>query len=492
MKSETNESLNLTLQEMISAGKARPINVPTAPPNPTSFIYDSRKVNKDCLFLCISGNKVDGHDFINDAVTQGAAYVIGDSPEKIAVAAEKHKSTCFLLVESSLAALTRIAAFYRKKFSLPCIGVAGSSGKTTTKDLIGSILSAHGPAVVTEGSFNNQWGLPQTVMRLRPSHLSAVFEIGTNHFGEVEALSEICRPEIGIITTIGKEHLEFLVDEPGVLRANSEMFAWIRQFAGSPQYLFNLDNPFIHTLWESYRQGVRGKILTYTCRPGIVADVRLTQSKTLGFERRFGWEFQIDTPWGRIDGIVPLPGSHNLENAVAAATAALATGTISESEVMQGLAAPKVSHLRSELFKHATGAIVYNDAYNANPTSFSALFSAGQTLRRQAPFYEVIAVVGDMLELGENAATFHYEMGREAARQGVDQLLSIGEFSKEWVEGFESATTKKAVSYPDHKSLIQAVKTHLGTENNSKSKTLILVKGSRGAKMETVVDNLRG
>jgi UDP-N-acetylmuramoyl-tripeptide--D-alanyl-D-alanine ligase len=485
---DRNENLLLTFSEMAQVTGAQMFNrthvgLPSTAFN--RFTYDSRKVLPYDIFFCIAGNQVDGHDYIDAAIMQGGICVFGDNREKIEASAKKYASVCFAWVPNVLAALHQLAKYYRQKFTLPCVGVAGSSGKTTTKDLIGSIFKIHGPSLATESSFNNQWGLPQTVLRLRANHFAAVFEVGTNHFGEVAALSDLCHPTIGIITTIGKEHLEFLVDEAGVLRANAEMFDWMRQHEKMPLFLFNGDSLLLKKMYSQYRVEMPGRALSYSLHSNDT-DVVLESSEPLGIESGFGWHFILNTPWGTVDATLPLPGAHNLENAVAATTAALATGLVSPEEVAAGLSKPSVSHLRSELIRLKNGPLIYNDTYNANPTSFAALFSAGKNLRKQTSVTEVIAVVGDMLELGNASAEFHREMGREAAHQGIDWLVSVGEFSLAWVEGFQSVSNHPATRFHDQKSLLDALVKH-----GLKSTTLILVKGSRGAKMEQIVHDLK-
>lgn len=496
------EPLNLTLQELLSAlPDARLIHAEGpllhADENGpySEMVFDSRKVSPNSIFLCIKGERVDAHDLIPEASRQGARLIIGADEQKITKLAREFNNQ-FLIVDDPLTALSRIATYYRRKFQIPVIGLTGSSGKTTTKDLMASIFKASGRgALVTEGTLNNHWGVPQMAMRLRPSHKVAVFEMGTSGFGEIESLSAICQPGIGFITTIGASHLQNLKSERGVLKAKRELFDWIVEHGTDRVLVFNLDNPFLEELHREFlgRKEQSLKIITTTQR-NTYADVRLVNRRPLGMEHRYGWEYELATPWGAIKGRLPLPGPHNLANAMAAATLALASGTATVQDVVEGLDHPQISKLRSNLFRAPSGAVIYDDSYNSNPTSVTALFEAARLIRTNsaAGLSKTVAVVGDMLELGPNSGDFHREMGRRAALDGVDVLLATGKFAREWVEGFRQ---EKGVSphcaakdFADQNELIEA----LGDELRAKpSETMVLIKGSRGAKMDLIVDRIK-
>ena len=481
--------LLLDVSEIEKATQAKVLGTPKSI-SYSEFVYDSRKITPNSIFVCIPGNRVDGHDYMGQAVSKGAALILAQDPAKIATFRKTAPQASVLQVEDTLKAVQSLAAFYRQKFSLPAIGVAGSSGKTTTKDLIGSILQKKGPAVVTEGSFNNHWGLPQTVLKLRPVHETAVFELGTNHFGEVEALTRICRPNIGLITTIGLEHLEFLKNEQGVLRANQELFDVMLLDAKSPLFLINRDQPILRQLEAELVKLKVGKCLSFSVKSNE-ADVTLRSKKILDWEKRFGWAFEMETPWGTISAELPLPGEHNLANALAATLAALATGVVKTEHVVQGLAHPKISHLRSELSKTSSGALIYNDSYNANPTSFAALFEAGAALQKYSPIKlnSVIALVGDMLELGPESATFHRDLGRKAAESGVSVLFAVGQFAEDWVAGFNAA--KQSIQFCEKCGSQEDLQLRLKKNETLNGNTLILVKGSRGSKMEETAEWLK-
>lgn len=487
--------LNLTLREIVDATSGKLLGPSAGPVHPAppshfaDFVSDSRKVRRGSIFLCILGEKVDGHDFADDVATAGAALVIGENRAKLEATANRHPATSFLCVDSALKALQNLATFYRKKFSIPVIGLTGSSGKTTTKDLFSSILEQGTPGLVTEGTLNNHWGVPQMVLRLRPEHKVAVFEMGTSDFGEITLLTSICQPTIGYITTVGASHLEKLGNEQGVLRAKRELFDWIaRNGSAERTLIFNIDSPHLAKLYSERKDSTRRFSLS---RTNPDADAHVAEAVPLGIEDRFGWKYRFDTPWGKVAGTLPLPGYHNLSNALAAAALALVTGAANPEQVARGLAQPKISKLRSDLFKLRSGAVVYNDSYNANPTSVTALFEAAAAIRAggQTDFSRTVAAVGDMLELGADSPSLHRAMGRKAAENGVDVLLSTGQFAREWVAGYGEAKERGiARSYENRELLTKALNIELCHEPR---KTLLLIKGSRGAKMDQVVEAIK-
>jgi UDP-N-acetylmuramoyl-tripeptide--D-alanyl-D-alanine ligase len=496
------QRLDLSLNEILASVPGRllhaeiPLLNADAGTGYSEMAFDSRKVSQSCIFLCHKGERVDGHDYISEAVRAGAKLIIGDNEKKISEAAKALPDTQFYIVQSSLGALQKMAAFYRRKFPIPTIGITGSSGKTTTKDLLAGIFANAKPALVTEGTLNNHWGVPQMVMRLRSQHRAAAFEMGINHFGELTELCSICQPDIGLITTIGSSHLEGLGNEEGVLKAKRELFDWIVEHGRSRVLIFNLDNPHLEKLHAEFlaRKEKTLKLLTITQRK-TYADVRLVSRKALGLEHRFGWEYEFDTPWGAVKGRLPLPGAHNLGNAMAAATLALSSGIVNVQDVVQGLDRPQLTKLRSDLFRSPTGALIYDDSYNANPTSVTALFDAARTIRTngQTGLSKTVAVVGDMLELGADATELHRKMGRMAAREGIDVLLATGQHARAWVEGYRDekgiSVLGAALDFKDQNDLFVALTEELKAKPEE---TLVLIKGSRGAKMDRIVARIRG
>jgi UDP-N-acetylmuramyl pentapeptide synthase len=223
------------------------------------------------------------------------------------------------------------------------------------------------------------------------------------------------------------------------------------------------------------------------------ADIRIAKSKALGFEDRFGWEYEFATPWGEVKGRLPLPGPHNLFNAMSAAALTLASGELSIENVVKGIETPKISKLRSNLFRLTNGAVVYDDSYNSNPTSVAALFEAARLIRanNRSGLSKTVAVVGDMLELGPNSGALHKDMGHLAAKEGIDLLLATGNFANEWVAGFSAEKATKAASAAGFKNQDELMNALSGELRSNPEKILILVKGSRGAKMDQIVDRIK-
>lgn len=493
-----NSPLELSLQEVLNIAGGRLFNSELAllssavGAHYSEFVYDSRKTTPNSIFLCIVGERVDAHDVIDQAVSGGASLVIGSNAQKLEAAAERLKSAQFLCVDDTMLALQKLATFYRRKFSIPVAGLTGSSGKTTTKDLVSAIFKNSAVnGLVTEGTMNNHWGVPQMVLRLRRDHRAAVFEMGMSNFNEIHQLSSICQPDIGYITTIGSAHLENLKSEKGVLKAKRELFDWITQHGTDRLLVFNLDNQHLRELYDEFKSKSSRtlRILTLSATEKS-ADLRIAKQRTLGVESRFGSEYRFETPWGSIDGVLPLPGAHNLTNALAASAIALATGTVTANQVALGLEKSELSKLRSHLFQNKLGAIVFDDSYNANPTSVQAALGAVRDIRGQAssPLKRTIAVVGDMLELGPNSGDLHVKMGEIAGQSGIDLLLSTGTFAASWASGFNGVVNSGARAFQNQDQLFAVLDEEIRARPEQ---TLVLVKGSRGAKMEQIVERLK-
>lgn len=450
----------------------------------SEFVYDSRKTSHHSIFVCIPGKRVDGHDFIEQAIRGGAVLVLGENPSKLKAAAAQFPSVVFFLVKSVLESVQILAQAYRKLFSIPVIGVVGSNGKTTTKDLCARILNQHLPCLKTEASQNNHWGVPQTVLKLQRQHETAVFEIGTNHFGEVQELSEICQPTIALLTTVGQEHLEFLGDEQGSLKANRELFDWMLQNQDQGCFIFNEDHPLIAQFYDELKSEQKKgfSYFSYSLSDSN-ADFFLKSKSPLGFEKNFGCSYVFQTPFGEVAGEFPLPGIHNLQNALAATAAALLTKKVGPYHVADALAAPVTSSFRSRLFCTPQKKImIYDDTYNANPTSFHAMFQAGHEIQINSAgkVQKIVAVVGDMFELGCESERFHAEVAQYGRSQGIEELIAIGSFAEAWKKGFPQAQTFS--TQEAFRSLLKEQKL------NWNEKTLVMVKGSRGARMDQIVE----
>ncbi len=489
-KENSMKTLSLKFHEIRTAVDGRILQEGASDQIYSAFISDSRKIEKDCIFLCIAGNKVDGHDFASQAADSGAALIIGQNETKLRALENNHPRVGLMLVKDALRATQALATYYRSKFEIPVIGLTGSSGKTTTKDLIASIanVSNKDHTLITEGTLNNHWGVPQMILRLNQSHRAAVLEMGMSDFGEIQSLAAIGQPTIGYITAIGPAHLEKLGSVEGVLRAKRELFDWINLHQTKGQLLFNIDDPLLAKLHSEIKTQCRLSPLTLSLQSE--ADFQLLRCSQLDEDGHFGWHYEIKTPNGTIEGTLPLPGKHNLTNALAAVALTLVSGIAGKNDIKAGLAKPKISSLRSELFRSKHGATIYNDSYNANPTSVGALFDTAHLILEnfQGRYDEIIAAVGDMLELGPTANELHRDMGRKAAESGVTTLLALGHHREHWADGFQNTGRKvECRTFQDHESLYRDLQHRL----ELKPRALVLVKGSRGAKMDLVASQLK-
>lgn len=368
---------------------------------------DSRKIEPGCLFAAIAGEQVDGHDFIPGAMAAGALCAIGEKvPEK--------GVRPFIRVRSTLEALQNIAEFYRTRFDIPFIGITGSVGKTTAKEMVASVLAQHFNVLKTAGNFNNDLGVPLTVFALRDEHTAAVVEMGISHFGDMNRLTRIVKPDYGLFTNIGHAHLEYLGDREGVLKAKSEMMECLARrgkvFAcGDDDMLAAAD---FGREKICYGLGENCEVRAENIR--IEAD-GTTACTVVGMGRRF-------------DVRINAFGEHMVSAALAGAAIGMELG-LSDSEIAAGIASYESVGSRARLVKTEKISII-DDCYNSNPTSLaSSLRSLARSEGRK------IAIIGDMLELGENAEKLHFDSGAYAASLGVDTVLCCGELSKAAAEG---------------------------------------------------------
>jgi len=426
---------------------------------------DSRFVQPGDLFFALNGERFDGHDFIDDAVRKGAVAVLverGRAPADIARCA-------VLAVEDTRKALGRLSAEYRKDFALPIIAIAGSNGKTTTKELVASTLKQKLPTLWSEASFNNDIGVPMTLLRLENKHEAAVFEVGTNHPGELAPLVRMIQPNYGIITSIGREHLEHFKDLAGV----AEEEGWLAELLPPDGKLFvNGDNEWTnHIVRRSRATAVKAGF-----NQGNHWRIReLRQDKK-------GITFKVDAPRADFSGEyrVNLLGRHQAVNGLFAMAVAVELG-LSRGEIEKGLAACKPAKMRLQLWEH-NGVRVLDDAYNANADS---MLAALQTLQDLPCKGRRVAVLGDMAELGTHSEAAHEELGRRAAELGIGQLFAIGKMAPVLARGARRAGMSRVIEFADVETAAGAVKSFL------KAGDLMLLKASRAARLERVAELLR-
>lgn len=443
-------------------------------------VTDSRQVEEGYLFIPVKGERVDGHDFIPAVFEKGALATLSEKPLE-------NGAGPYILVESCLMALKQIAAYYRSTLTIPVVGITGSVGKTSTKEMIATVLSVKYNVLKTAGNFNNEIGLPLTILRIQDEHEAAVVEMGISEFGEMHRLAEIAKPDVCVITNIGVCHLENLGDRDGVLRAKTEVFDHIKKGAavilnGDDDKLITVaeaggNKPIFYGIehYENHRNGVEHQAFS---RDGIEHhDIYMDAIENLGLK---GSRARLHTPQGEINVEVPIPGQHNLYNAMAAAGVGLKLG-LSLEEIRQGMAKAQTIGGRSNLIETG-GMIIIDDCYNANPVSMKASIDVLKNgLQR------TIAVLGDMGELGTNERQLHYEVGSYAAEKEVDVLFCVGELSREMAQGAKAVEGRTQVFHYSTKEEMLPKLLKLVQKGDT-----ILVKASHFMAFAEVVEKLKG
>lgn len=422
---------------------------------------DSRNINPGSLFVPLRGERFNGHDYLSQAVKNGAAACL--SEEVVA-----GLSVPVIRVTDTLRALGDIAAVYRLQLNGPLVAITGSAGKTTTKEMLSTILEQIAPGLKTAGNFNNLIGLPLTLFRLQQEHQWAVLEMGTSALGEIERLTEIAQPTIGVITNIGAAHLETLQGLDGVSRAKGELFA------GMPggTAILNLDDPRVAQL--PIANGVKKLTYGLAAEAQVRAEAIETQSAGVNFDLCFSGQKQ------RVR--LPIPGRHNVSNALAAAAAALEM-TVPLEKIVTGLAQFTAVAGRLDLSPLPCGGLLLDDSYNSNPLSAQVALDALASLSGRG---RRIAVLGDMLELGEKSAQMHEDLGGKVAKI-ADALIAVGQYAVNICRGAEAAGMKseQMIVVADAAAAIDPL---LGQQHPGDK---ILVKGSRGVQLEKIVEALK-
>lgn len=371
-------------------------------------VIDSRKVEPGYLFVAVKGERVDGHTFIPSVFDKGAACVLcEDAPEQPAGP--------YIQVSSTLEAIKAIAACYRSTLTIPVVGISGSVGKTSTKEMIASILGQHFHVLKTEGNFNNEIGLPLTIFRIREEHEAAVLEMGISDFGEMTTLASMAKPTVCVLTNIGLCHLENLKTRDGILKAKTEMFD---QAMPGAQIIVNGDDDKLITLKSRTPQPT-----FFGLDPSL--DLYAENVENLGLA---GSRCDFVTKAGRFTATIPIPGHHMVYNALAGTAVGLALG-LTLDEIRVGIETLKPVSGRNHLI-HTDKWDILDDCYNANPVSMAASLDVlTNALGRK------VAILGDMGELGENEKLLHYNVGCHAADNQIDAIFAVGELSKELVKG---------------------------------------------------------
>lgn len=412
---------------------------------------DTRSLQNGNLFVALVGEKFNPHDLIEAGKANHAGAVL--------VEHQLNTECPQIIVQNTYTALQDIASAWRRKFNLPVIGVTGSNGKTSVKELVKQILSTQGDVLATSGNLNNHIGVPLTLFGLKENHRYAVIEMGANHAGEIATLTQLANPDVGVVTNIGPAHLEGFGSVEGVARAKAELYRYL-----NPQGIavVNADEPY-RQLWQE--------------------DIGERMQITFGIEQKAdvsGEKIDLDlinitTPIGEIRVQLQAVGQHALYNALAATAVCLGLG-VGLEDIQTGLEATKPVPGRLVRLKGIGGACILDDTYNANPAS---LFVALDVQAQEAG--EHWLVLGDMGELGNESIALHKKAGEMAKQYGVTRLFGVGELAQHTVDAFGSG----AEHFPNHATVIEAL------QNELHEQVCVLIKGSRAMHLEKIVTGVR-
>jgi UDP-N-acetylmuramoyl-tripeptide--D-alanyl-D-alanine ligase len=423
----------------------------------TGVSTDTRTLGAGELFVALRGPNFNGNEFVDAAEKAGAAGAIVDAEQPAAVSQ--------VIVADTQSALEKVSHAWRMTFSIPVIGVAGSNGKTTVKEMTAEILAQAGNCLATRGNLNNHIGVPLTLFRLETQHRFAVVEMGANHPGELAALVKIARPSIGLITNAGAEHLEGFGSLEGAARAEGEMVEGLEPNATA---IINADDEFAN-LWRGMTQA---RVVSFGLQPG--ADFTATGVRTEIGAEGFITRFTLVSPLGRAPIELRLAGRHNVANSLCAAAAASAAGVEIE-HIVAGLGTVQAVKGRLQFKKTRHGAWLIDDSYNANPSSVHAGIEVLAQLEGRKWL-----VFGQMGELGDFAAEAHTEVGTFARAHGIERMFAVGELAALTVKSFGAG----AQWFPDTTELSKALDAMVTAD------VRMLIKGSRSNRLERVVEAL--
>jgi UDP-N-acetylmuramoyl-tripeptide--D-alanyl-D-alanine ligase len=437
---------------------------------------DTRSLRQGDLFIAIRGERFDGHDFIKTALEQGAIGAIVNDSYDVSFCAgrvlSKRAKPVILGVPDPLYAYQQLASYFRGRFKIPIVAVTGSNGKTTTKEMVASVMAHRWKILKTEGNLNNRLGVPQTLFRLNAQHQGAVIEMGVDNIGQTTRLCQIAKPTIGIITNIGPDHLEFFGSMDVSAQAKAELLDLL---PGDGTAVLNADDCYYDYL------AARARCRVVSFGLSVKADVRALDVTADG---RNGTMFRLLLPGVRrhTNIHIRVQGEHNVANALAAAAVGRTLG-LSGVAIAQGLSKFRPAAMRSQV-SVSQGVKLIIDCYNANPASMTAAVQLLAQIRTKG---KKIAVLGDMLELGSNAGQMHEEVGAFVARQGIDQLVACGPLGKSLAKGAREAGQDPThiMEVSDAQTAADAVKAI------AKSGDVVLIKASRGMKLERVADVLQ-
>lgn len=429
----------------------------------TGVCIDTRKLKRGNLFIPFKGNNVDGHQYVEDAIKNGASAAlwqkdVPNPPYHLPI----------LVVENTEHSLQDLARSYRDQLNIKVIGVTGSNGKTTTKDMVTAVLSEKFNVQKTEGNFNNHLGLPITILSLREDTDVAVLEMGMSAKGEIDFLTKLAKPDIAIITNIGEAHLQDLGSREGIAEAKLEIINGLKK---DGLFIFIGDEPLLRERVDQYKNF---RIQTF-------GKSKVNDLYPISIEQQNNGSVYSINKAPEKELYLPVLGEYNVLNSLSAILSALELG-LSMDEIELGLKALKLSSMRMEKHTGIKGTKIINDAYNASPTSMKAAIHMLETL---ADADDKIVVLGDMLELGDNEVEFHREVGRELKESKIKYVFTYGKLGNYIAESAKLTFPETRVfAFMDKQELVQ----HLKSVINGNE--WILVKGSRGMKLEEVVQEL--
>ena len=419
---------------------------------------DSRVVEDDSVFFALVGEVTDGHNYINSAIDNGVKAII------VHKEIDKLDGVAQILVADTFNALQKLAKHYIEKFDIPFVAITGSSGKTTTKDIVAQVLSQKYSVHKTIGNLNSTTGVPLTIFKLKDTHQISVIEMSMSHKGEIYGNAEIVHPNTAVITNIGQAHIEFLGSQKEIFLAKKEICGFLTE---NDNLIINVNDEYLSTISNEVY-----KIIKVGIDAGKLSAFNINNSKD-------GVSFDVEIEQRVCRFSFPIPGNHNILNALCAIQVGLIYGMTPE-EIQLGLTTDGFSKNRMEKTV-INGITLINDSYNANPTAMNAALDV-------LGYYNdcrKIAVLGDMFELGENSEKYHYECGVHAAKSKVDILLVTGVYAKDYKSGFDSLNYGEFISFEDKSDLTNYI------INNLNNEVAVLFKASNGAKLNTVFNEVK-
>jgi len=423
------------------------------------YSIDSRTIRPDELFFAVKGERMDGHDFVDSALNKNAAAAVVRKDQL----ARYPVKTRLLAVDDTLTALQTLGSAVRRMWAKPLVGVTGSTGKTTTKEAIAHLLGTRFRVLKSEGNFNNHFGLPLMLLKLEAEHDIAVIEMGMSHAGEIAALAEIAKPDIGVVTNVAPVHLEFFNSVADIARAKYEL---IESLHAGGTAILNADDEYV----SQFGRGFHGKVVLFGMKPA--ADVRAENVQSGGPS---GSTFDVVVGSCRERATLPLVGSHNIYNALAAIAAGLDRG-LAPSEAVDALASLAPADKRGQVVQLGNITII-NDCYNSNPTALDAMVDTLAAM----PAVRRMVVAGEMLELGPAGKEMHRHSGRHMAEKKIDVLLGVRGLAQLMVEAARSAGMRaEFVATPEEAGEWLA--------RESRDGDMVLLKASRGVKLEKALE----